>query len=147
MDELSGANAFFEQRLLEDADLVAERADRLYEGEAPEGTDADPTEYPLQVYQFMSGKDVLAQGAARIYTDCLFLVKTIGRAGFGEITAAVTRTDALLHQAQVVPVTIAGVDFLATCYRERPWQRSSTSDGVRYYERGGVYRLYVSLAP
>lgn len=144
MNELSIANAFFSQILKADATIIAEVSSRVYADQAPEPTQERPLVYPVLLYQFMSGTDIKAMGAVRIYTNCLYLVKGVGRGGYGELRTLLNRADELLHGAANVPITLDGVTCLVTCVRERPWQMPSTQDTVRYYQRGGLYRLYIT---
>lgn len=143
---LAGAHAYIEQQLLEDATLINLRQDRLWEGEAPEGSDEEPTEYPLQVYQHMAGSDILTVGVVKIYTNCLYLIKGVSRSGYTSVSRIASRTNELLHGANQVPITIDGVEFLVTSWQEREVIPPPATGGIRYYNAGAVYRFLITLA-
>ncbi len=143
-NELSVANTFLNTVLKADSALAAIVGTRIYADFAPEA-DPSATIYPLVLFNWQGGLDALSQGAARIFTRPLYQVRVIGRGGYGAITAAADRIDALLANVQNYALTVGGVPYVVQCYRERPMQMAEVvPGGERYSSRGGLYRLLIS---
>lgn len=147
MNELAPANAFLDTLLKEDTLLAAEVGTRIYADSAPEPNPEEAV-YPLVLYNFMAATDVKALGARRIYTNPLYQVRAEGRAGYGGITAAANRIDAVLDGARSVEITIDSVVYVIDCVRERPVQLPPEigPGGRKYVARGGLYRLYIAVS-
>lgn len=106
---------------------------RIYCGLAPVGAT-----YPLVVFSSAAPQDIVVTGAIRIATRDTYRVEVIGRGnGFGAISAIATRVDELLHRGRGE----AGTGGVFSCVREAPLSRIEVQDGVRYYHRGGEYRI------
>jgi hypothetical protein len=95
-------------------------------------------QYPLIVFQFMSGIDAAAVGALRIWTDMLYMVKVIAQgADYSVMDAALARIDALLHRASGT-VTDGTV---CTCTREQVIRLPDSVAGDPYRQAGAIYRI------
>jgi hypothetical protein len=118
--------------------------DTTLQGYAPGGvwrTEAEtntPAPYVTITYQPGRGRDVIALGGARVYSDLYFEVCATGPAkNLQDIVNAATRIDALLTVAQQTAIT--GGTLLAN-YRVEPVETNPLIDGVRWNSNGGVYQ-------
>ena len=146
--ELLGASAYIRSRLLADDALVALIGDRVYARKAPQvdPTTGAPPAYPLIVFAEIGSRDVLAAGGETLETVAPFLVRVIGKSGFGALKAAEGRIDTVLKSHEVC--TIADSDgeaySIMGCVRERPFMDDGVEAGVQFYSLGGIYRVYVA---
>ncbi len=100
--------------------------------------DPDTATYPICVFASAAPEDIMVTGSVRILTKDIYRVEIIGKgSGFGALAALVDRVDTLLHR-QSGAVGSGGV---SSCVREAPITRIEVRDGVRYYHRGGEYRI------
>lgn len=112
----------------------------VYYGEAPEGMTR------FVVVQLMEETDV-AQFGERAFEDGLYLVKAVMLStANGNIQAAAARIDALLENAtlSVSGYTTAGI------YRDSRVRITEVDDmdsSIRWYHRGGYYRVVMAGSP
>jgi hypothetical protein len=139
MAESARARSWLYQTLANDATLTPLIGKRIYNGRAEQGA-----AFPYVVLQLLSpGNDLIVVGAARIWSDMLWLVKAVNK---GTSTAALEpiadRIDALLHAKS--GTVVGGVIHVAV--RERPHELPERTDGVDYVNLGGEYRVKASAA-
>lgn len=100
--------------------------------------DPDAATYPICVFSSAAPEDIMVTGSVRILTKDVYRVEIIGKgSGFAAIAPLVDRVDALLHRQSGA----AGSGGVCSCVREAPISRIEVRDGVRYYHRGGEYRI------
>ena len=120
-----------------DATLPALVPNGVYWGEAP------PSSTRFVVVSLADEEDVPMFGG-RAFEDGLYLVKAVmlSTAG-GDIKAAAARIDALLDQQ---PLTVSG--YSVTSVRRESRERQTEVDAVdaslRWFHRGGLYRVVAS---
>lgn len=133
--ETAAADEFLYNALSGDATLMA-----MVHG-VINSESAAPVAYPFVVFQFMSAVDYAAVGAARIWANMVYLVKVVGEtADYATLSAAVARTDALLHRASG---TVAdGTVWSVT--REQGFRMPENVSGKQFRHQGALYRVYAS---
>lgn len=95
--------------------------------------------YPLVVYQFQSGTDLMVVDAVRIWTNMMYLVKVIGQtADYAALNPALARIDTLLHRTSGA---VADGTIWA-CVRETAFRLPETISGKQYRSSGAQYRIY-----
>lgn len=109
---------------------------RIYDTVAPQGAT-----YPFVIIATMApGNDLQVVGAARIWTEGVWLVKGVAQAATfgGNLQSLAARMDALLHKAQG---TVSNGTVYA-CVRQQPFEQVEVVEGgVQYRHLGGVYRV------
>jgi hypothetical protein len=134
--EPAAADDFLYGLLTADATLTGLVGVRVYNTEAPQ-----PAQYPFVLYQFMSGIDMAAVGALRIWTDMLYLVKVVGQTlTYSDLSTAVARIDQLLHRTSG---TVAD-GTVWTCTREQVIRMPETISGKPFRHAGALYRVCAS---
>lgn len=119
-----------------DATLTGLVGSRIVDRIAERGQD-----YPLVVFQFQGGHDVMGVAAARLLGQEVFLVKAVGRApSYATLKPIAKRIDELLHKAH--GETDDGK--VRACVREQPFKMVELIDGIEYRHLGGLYRLYMA---
>jgi hypothetical protein len=107
----------------------------------PGGTAPESFGFPFITFQFMSGLDYAAVGAYRIWTNMIWLVKTVGEtADVSTLDAIMARIDVLLHRGSGTPT--AGIVW--ACVRESTFELPETIQGKQFRSLGGTYRLYAT---
>lgn len=142
-NEMGAAASYILTTLTADGTLSGIVSARIFADFAPQQTQGGQQVYPCVIFSEQSSlPDSMGAGAVRLLAKPLFFVRVIGRGGYGDISDAADRIDALLHQGGAT-VTISGTDYFIQSFRVRPFQRSEPDDGVRYSTRGGFYRLLI----
>jgi hypothetical protein len=131
--------AWIHATLTADPALAGLIGERCYHGNAPAAA-----QHPFVVFQMLSpGNDLLALGARRIWADPLYLIKAVTKGDSSvQIEPIADRIDALLH-AKSGQVTNG---IIWECVRERPHEQPELTNGVRYMNLGGEYRIKASSA-
>jgi hypothetical protein len=121
-----------------DATLLALVPNGIYWGEAP------PNSTRFVVVSMATQEDAQMFGG-RAFEDGLYLVKAVmlSTAG-GDIKAAAARIDVLLDQQ---PLTVSGytVTMVQRESRERQTEVDVVDASIRWFHRGGMYRVIASL--
>jgi hypothetical protein len=134
--ESAAADDFLYGLLTADGTLTGLVGGRVFNTEAPQ-----PAQYPLVVFQFMSGIDMAAVGAFRIWTNMMYLVKVVGQTMvYSDLGAAVARIDQLLHRTSG---TVAD-GTVWTCTREQVIRVPESISGKPFRHAGGLYRVCAS---
>ena len=118
-----------------DATLAGLVSTRIYGYLAP-----NSATYPLVVYQYQAGSDLMGVGTARIWSDSVYVIKAIAKAEtFGTLKTIADRIDTLLH-AESGSATGGSV---VGCVRERAYSLVEVVDTVQLRHLGGIYRILV----
>ncbi len=142
MSELLAAEQFIHGTLNTDEALRNLIGTRIHSHVVPPAQAASEAAYPCVVFSAISSTDVRVIAGVRLACNCLYAVKVIGRGnGFAAIATAVDRVDTLLHNQR--DATVAD-GLVLSCVRVQPFSQVEVEDGVRYYSRGGLYRLMIS---
>lgn len=130
--EAAAAGEFLYSALHGDATLMTLVGD-IWEDEPPQGAT-----YPLIVYQFMSGIDLMVIGANRVWSNMIWLVKAVGQtANYGDLNAVVARIDTLLHRGSGVVAD----GTIWVCIREQTVRLPEDVLGKPYRSVGAQYRI------
>lgn len=132
--ELVTAARWIYERLTGSQDLMTLVNGRIFHEIAPLGT-----EYPMIVFQYQSGTDVLGTGAARIMVQSTWLVRAIGGSSFVSLKPIADLIDASLHGKQ--GTTQYGEVF--GCFRESPFELIEPDGDKIFSHLGGLYRIFV----
>jgi len=125
-------------RLGSDATLLGLCPNGVYYQEAPEGA---------KQFVIVSLVEEHDEGTfeQRGFEDALYMVEArMASTAGGNIQAAAARIDALLED---VPIEAAGFHAMA-CFRESRLRMTEVDDAdpsIRWFRRGGMYRVQVSL--
>lgn len=132
MSALLAAEQFIFDKIRALTDLGAQG---IYQGAAP--PDAD---YPLVVFQNMSSVEIIVSGTNNIMANSLYQVKAITTSGgMSEADAMADKINDALHGA--AGITYPG-GHIYVCVREQLFTLYEYESGLKYYHRGGVYRIY-----
>lgn len=134
MSEMLVADKFIYGTLVEDTEIQSVVSDRIFSGLAPPDTG-----FPFIAFNLMSAQDVQIVGSNRLGSSLIFQVQVIGNESYSSLEDAVQRIDQLLHGGSG---TVNGGRVIS-CIREEVVSRDDADDGVRYFYRGGLYRLLV----
>jgi hypothetical protein len=102
--------------------------------------DAAPPDavFPFVVFALQAGADVGTVNGLRIMTRATYTVRVVtDKPGFGAITAAADRIDALLHRASA---TVTG-GAIISCVRVEPLRYTELAAGKMYRHLGGFYEI------
>lgn len=131
--EAASADDFLYTALHGDSTLMG-LVSGVWNTQAPQGAT-----YPLVIYQFQSGLDLMVVDAVRIWTNMMYLVKVVGQtAYYGDLNAALARIDTLLHRTSGA---VADGTVWA-CVRESAFRLPETISGKQYRSSGAQYRIY-----
>lgn len=124
-----------------DATLTGYAPGGVWRAEAEANT---PAPYVTITYQPGRGRDEIAFGGVRVYSDLYFEVCATGPVStLQNIVNAALRIDELLAIAQQTAIT--GGTLLAH-YRVEPVETNPLIDGLRWNSNGGVYRGMVKAS-
>jgi hypothetical protein len=121
-----------------DATLLSHAINGIYYQEAPEGA---------KRFVIVSLVDEHDEGVfnQRAYEDALYMIEArMASTAGGNIQAAAQRIDELLEDVQI---QVAGYNYMA-CYRESRMRFTEVDDAdpsIRWFRRGGMYRIQMSL--
>ena len=102
---------------------------------APEGTPE-----PFVVFQHQASSDVMVVNGERIWSDLVYLVKTIDKGeSFAQAWDIAGRIDDVLHEA----AGISSSGEVLACVRERLISYVEHDGKEMFRHAGGVYRMYV----
>ena len=140
-NELDIAYQWIQATLANDTALQGYAPGGVWRAEAETNT---PAPYVTITYQPGLGRDEIAFGGVRVYSDLYFEVCGAGPAtALQNIVNAAARIDALLPVSQQTAIT--GGVILAS-YRVQPASSDPLIDGVRWNSNGGVYRVMVKAS-
>jgi len=109
---------------------------RIYQGVAPPTATS-----PFITFELIAGTDLVEVGAARVWSNLLYLVKGVAQgSSFAPLVPIADGIDARLNDktGDLTDARVLG------CRREEPHALSEVTDaGVSYRHLGGLFRLYV----
>jgi hypothetical protein len=116
-----------------DATLTGLVGSRIYSYVAPVNAT-----YPLIIFQYQTGSDLMGVGPVRIWSDSVYVIKAINRMeSYSTLKTIADRVDVLLH-AESGSVTDGRV---VGCVRERAYSMLELVDTVQVRHLGGIYRI------
>ncbi len=120
--------------LASDATITANASGGVWTDLAPEGT-----AFPYLVCIFLDGRDLTVIGGRRVWTDCLYAIKAVGRSAEdgGALETLAARIDALLQAKSGT----AASGTVCACVREQPLSLPEDKHGTVYRHVGGIYRI------
>ena len=140
VSEIQQAKVWLYEALHDNSDIESIVGTRIYADYAPNVPSARA--YPYILFNYMGGNDVDGLGTARIFSEPLFQVRAVfeGRPD-DDARLLDKRIDDVL---QVAAYQQSG-DYYFTSRRESPVDRLETdpSTGKRYFNLGGMYRLWI----
>lgn len=140
-NEIDIAYQWIQATLSGDSTLQGYAPGGVWRAEAETNT---PAPYVTITYQPGQGRDEVAFGAVRVYSDLYFEVCGAGPASsLPNIVLAADRIDELLTVDQQTAIT--GGIILAS-YRAHPASSDPLIDGVRWNSNGGVYRVMIKAS-
>lgn len=140
-NEIDIAYQWIQATLAGDTTLQGYAPGGVWRAEAETNT---PAPYVTITYQPGQGRDEIAFGAVRVYSDLYFEVCAAGPASaLSNIVLAADRIDVLLTVSQQTAIT--GGTILAS-YRTHPASSDPLIDGVRWNSNGGVYRVMIKAS-
>jgi len=133
--ELQNIEEFIRAQLLGDGAITNMVGGRIYKNHAKH-----ETEFPLIVFSYQQGSDIVSATGNRIITSAVYSVRAVavlpsGTADLADRVAA--EIDRLLDQRVY---ELPGLVYQVS--RVSPITREYTIDGIDYEERGGLYRFY-----
>lgn len=136
MNELDRAAQFLAARLGGDATLAGYVGGRIYQDLAPA-----TASWPVVTFAPLSAPDTSANGATRVLTRILYLIKGITLDDLPQAAAIADRLDALLQGASGP----AGSDgYVAGVARESGFSYTELAEGGGIYRHlGGQYRVHI----
>lgn len=140
-NEIDIAYQWIQATLVGDSTLSGYAPGGVWRAEAETNT---PAPYVTITYQPGQGRDEIAFGAVRVYSDLYFEVCAAGpAANLPDIVNAAVRIDGLVTVPQQTAIT--GGTLLAS-YRVHPVESDPLIDGVRWNSTGGMYRVMVKAS-
>lgn len=140
-NEIDITYQWMQATLAQDTTLQGYAPGGVWRAEAEANT---PAPYVTITYQPGRGRDEIAFGGVRAYSDLYFEVCAVGPAKtLQSIVNAALRIDVLLAVAQQTAIT--GGTLLAV-YRVEPVETNPLIDGERWNSNGGVYRVMVKAS-
>jgi hypothetical protein len=139
MSDTSDLDAALVDRLYQDPELKTLLPDGIYIDEAP------PNAQRFAIVALVDATDEGTFDQGRAFEDKLYTVvaKTLSTAG-GNIKRAAKRIDELLED---YPLVVAGYGYMEL-HREKPIRETdvdATDPAIRWFHRGGEYRLRMAL--
>jgi hypothetical protein len=140
-NEIDIVYQWIQATLVNDSTLTGYAPGGVWRAEAEAST---PAPYVTITYQPGQGRDEIAFGGVRVYSELYFEVCGAGPAKvLATIANAAARIDALLAISQQTAIT--GGTILAS-YRTQPVETDPLIDGERWNSNGGVYRVMVKAS-
>lgn len=137
--ELSKASTYIYSKITTDATLSAAVGTRVYEDAADKNT-----AYPCVVFSCTAPDDSVSVGGVTVKSDLDYTIRVIGQRS-QTANSSYALIDAIAERIKTVMHHTSSGDILS-CTRIRPFNRSYEVNGVRYFERGGIYRIMVQGA-
>lgn len=131
---------FLFARLSADSTLASLAPGGVWRGMAP-----DPTVTPFIAFNMQSpGPDSLTLNAVRLMSRPLYRVLAAGPAkDTVSVVAAANQLDVVLGGVQGLRNIGVPGGYIASCYREMPWQQDEEVNAVLLTNIGGLYRLEI----
>lgn len=155
------AEAFIGSTLKSDSTLTgatalnsASRPDKLiFRNIARQGTAADPTPFPLIIYNIYTADDWNGQlNQNRIFSEYLFQIRVVGQVrgidlqNADRVRTAANRMDELLKEVRNATMTVGSATYFFNVWRESelvPRQEDGEDASTFYRNYGGLYRVQV----
>lgn len=140
-NEIDIAYQWMQATLANDTTLTGYAPGGVWRAEAEANT---PAPYVTITYQPGRGRDEIAFGGVRPYSDLYFEVCAVGPVkALQNIVSAALRIDALLPVSQQTAITGG---MLLALYRAEPVETNPLIDGLRWNSNGGIYRVMVKAS-
>lgn len=135
MNEVIRVNEWLYTVLAADSDVTDLVGTRIYDGLAPRGAT-----YPVIIFNFLTGSDVMAVGSIRVMNSGLYQVKAVAQAtSYADVSPVADAIDSALHRAS----GSVGDGAILACRREQPIVYIEQVNDLQYRHMGGLYRIQV----